>query len=387
MSGMNVEDLPPGWVASALSDVAQINPPLDRCVVNDDVPVAFIPMRAVEPEGGGVVSPEVRRYAEVKKGYTSFLSKDVVMAKITPCMENGKTAVVPDVAGQVCFGSTEFHAIRPEPGIEPKWIAQFLLQHEVRRSAQRQMTGGVGQMRVPASFLEAVRVPVAPAAEQVRITDALDELFSDLDAAVAALERARAKLKLYRASVLKAAVEGTLTAEWRAQHPHTEPATELLRRILIERRRRWEEEQLAKFKAKGQVPPINWKSKYQEPVAPDVAAIPQLPKGWVLSSMDAMTTRITSGSRDWQQFYGKGPGTFIMAQNVRPGRFDRTFRQQVEPPPDDASCERSLVRADDLLVTIVGANTGDVCRALVQFAGVPIFQHPNGLKALRWLDC
>ena len=140
---MNVEDLPPGWVASALSDVAQINPPLDRCVVNDDVPVAFIPMRAVEPEGGGVVSPEVRRYAEVKKGYTSFLSKDVVMAKITPCMENGKTAVVPDVAGQVCFGSTEFHAILPEPGaFSPKWIAQFLLQHEIRRSAQRQMTGG-----------------------------------------------------------------------------------------------------------------------------------------------------------------------------------------------------------------------------------------------------
>jgi type I restriction enzyme S subunit len=308
VSGVNVEDLPPGWVASALSEIAQINPPLDRCVVNDNVPVTFIPMRAVEAEGGGVVSPEVRPYVEVKKGYTSFLSNDVIMAKITPCMENGKTAVVPDVVGQVCFGSTEFHVIRSEQGIEPKWLAQFLLQHEVRRIAQRQMTGGVGQMRVPTSFLEAVQVPVAPSAEQVRITDAIDELFSDLDAAMAAL--ARAKLKLYRASVLKAAFEGILTADWRAQHPHTEPATELLRRILIERRRRWEEEQLAKFKAKGQVPPKNWRTRYQEPAAPATSNLPSLPDGWCWSGMDQLGSldrgRSKHRPRDAAVLYG-GP--------------------------------------------------------------------------------
>ena len=65
-------------------------------------------MRAVEPEGAGLVRPELRRYSEVKKGYTSFLSGDVIMAKITPCMENGKTTVVPDLPGSVCFGSPNF---------------------------------------------------------------------------------------------------------------------------------------------------------------------------------------------------------------------------------------------------------------------------------------
>ncbi|MGH9818019.1 MAG: restriction endonuclease subunit S, partial [Candidatus Acidiferrales bacterium] len=130
-----------------------------------------------------------------------------------------------------------------------------------------------------------IPVPVAPAAEQERIADALDELFSDLDAGVAALERVREKLKLYRASVLKAAVEGALTAEWRQQHPHTEPASELLKRILAERRHRWEEDQLAKLKAKGQQPPKNWKAKYKEAVAPDTTDLPPLPEGWCWSSL------------------------------------------------------------------------------------------------------
>ena len=148
---MSETRLPPGWEHPNISEIAQINPRLDRCVLNDQISVTFVPMRAVDEEGGGLVRPEVRAYGEVKKGYTSFLSGDVIMAKITPCMENGKTTVVPDVAGEVCFGSTEFHVLRPEIGVQARWLAQFLLQHDVRHVAQRKMTGGVGQMRVPAA--------------------------------------------------------------------------------------------------------------------------------------------------------------------------------------------------------------------------------------------
>ena len=107
------------------------------------------------------------------------------------------------------------------------------------------------------------------------------------------LTRVREKLKLYRASVLKAAVEGTLTAEWRAQHPKVEPASELLKRILAERRRRWEEEQLRKFKEKGQEPPKNWKAKYKEPVAPDTANLPPLPEGWCWATARSASLAIT----------------------------------------------------------------------------------------------
>jgi len=85
------------------------------------------------------------------------------------------------------------------------------------------------------------------------------------------------------------------------------------------------------------------------------------PPGWELMSLDELSIRITSGSRDWSPYYGAGHGTFIMAQNVRRGRLDLSYRQPVDPPLADSSARRSLVQYGDLLVTIVGANTGDVC--------------------------
>jgi type I restriction enzyme S subunit len=133
-----------------------------------------------------------------------------------------------------------------------------------------------------------IPLPLPPKPEQARIADTLDELFSDLDAAVAALERTKAKLKLYRASVLKAAVEGELTAEWRARHPKTEHASELLLRILAERRRRWEEGQVAKSTARGLTAPKNWKAKYQEPMAVNGADALELPACWCCASLDAL---------------------------------------------------------------------------------------------------
>jgi type I restriction enzyme, S subunit len=221
--------LPRGWECPSLAEIARVNPPLARRIEDDNVDVNFVPMRAVEPEGGGLLRPEVRSYGEVRKGYTAFVSGDVIMAKITPCMENGKTTVVPELPGSICFGSTEFHVIRAEDGVAARWIANYLLQHEVRRAAQRRMAGGVGQMRVPSSFLETVRIPLAPPREQVRIADAIDELLSDLDAGVAALERVREKLKLYRAAVLKVAVEGVLTGS--SQPYPTRPMGEIVESI------------------------------------------------------------------------------------------------------------------------------------------------------------
>ena len=149
-------------------------------------------------------------------------------------------------------------------------------------------------MRVRAETFRDFRFQLAPRIEQARIADTLDELFSDLNAGVAALEQARDKLKLYRAAVLKAVVEGALTADWRESHPDAEPAGELLKRILVERRRRWEEDQLRKFEEKGKTLPKNWKAKYKEPVAPDTTSLPPLPVGWCWATVDQLS-EIRSG--------------------------------------------------------------------------------------------
>jgi len=135
---------------------------------------------------------------------------------------------------------------------------------------------------------------LAPVAEQTRIVAKLEELLSDLDAGVAELKAAQKKLAQYRQSLLKAAVEGVLTTEWRTQHTHLETGAQLRARLLTERRARWEAKQLAKFKAQGKAPPKDWQKKYPEPVQPDTTDLPELPEGWAWASLD-MLGEIASG--------------------------------------------------------------------------------------------
>ena len=384
---MTVDDqaaLPKGWEYRPLIEVAQINPPLGRHILVDHVPVTFVPMRAIGVEGGGLTKPEIRPYGKVKKGYRAFLSGDVITAKITPCMENGKTTVVPEVPGGVCFGSTEFHVIRPENGIAPKWIERFLLQHKTRRDAQRQMAGGVGQMRVPAEFLNAVRIPVAPAAEQARIGEVLDELFSDLDAGVAALERARNALKLYRASVLKAAVEGTLTADWRAVHPDVEPASELLKRILAERRRRWEEDQLRKFAEKGKEPSKNWRSKYKEPVSPLTSTLPPLPQGWCWATMDQIGCTQGGLQKTPARAPTKDHYPYLRVANVHRGSLDLSDLHRFELNPRELTKLR-LEPGDILIVEGNGSRT-EIGRCALWNGEVTNCVHQNHIIRVRPLN-
>lgn len=144
---------------------------------------------------------------------------------------------------------------------------------------------GVTQKNIYLGDIKAFAAPVAPRAEQTRIVEKLEELLSDLDAGVAELKAAQHKLARYRQSLLKAAVQGELTAAWRAQHPPQESGAQLLDRILAERRARWEARQRAKFAQQGKTPPKGWQKKYSEPKPPDTAGLPDLPQGWVWSSL------------------------------------------------------------------------------------------------------
>ena len=199
----------------------------------------------------------------------------------------GKTAVV-SIDKRLAY-SNHMTRICLEAGFDPAFIAYHLHYLWMSGYFRHRCVNHVNQASISADPLsQTVPVVIAPSSEQSRIANVLDELFSGLDAGVKALERARGKLELYRASVLKASVEGVLTAEWRKEHLEGEPASELLKRILVERRRRWEQKQLRKFDETGKAPPKNWKTKYKEPVAPDTADLPPLPEGWCWVSIDQL---------------------------------------------------------------------------------------------------
>lgn len=167
-------------------------------------------------------------------------------------------------------------------------IDNKFLCHQLNTVDYHPFVTGSTRLKLTSSAMKQIPMVVAPAAEQTRIVEKLEELLSDLDAGVAELKAAQKKLEQYRQSLLKAAVEGALTAEWRKHHTPQETGAQLLARILTERRARWEAKQRAKFAEQGKPPPKDWQQKYPEPVQPDTSGLPELPDGWVWATIDQM---------------------------------------------------------------------------------------------------
>jgi type I restriction enzyme, S subunit len=213
-----MNELPQGWVNAALDDIAIVNPGrIEGLVARTSV--SFVPMPAVSDVDGEIVNPTVRPFAEVSKGYTQFQEGDVIFAKITPCMENGKIAVARSLENGVACGSTEFHVVRPLGQNSPDYIWRFLRQSSYRADAEAVMTGAVGQRRVPATHLKESRVPLPPLPEQRRIVAKIDSLIGKSRRARDHLDHIPRLVEKYKQAVLAAAFRGDLTRDWRAENP------------------------------------------------------------------------------------------------------------------------------------------------------------------------
>ncbi|TAY24801.1 restriction endonuclease subunit S [Rhizobium leguminosarum] len=156
-----------------LEDVCEINPRAPKNI-SDETPVSFLPMSAVS-EDGYVAFEEARTYGDVKKGYTYFERGDVLVAKITPCFENGKAASTSAIQNKIGFGSTEFHVLRASPDVDPKYVFYLLWSDRFRTIGEKGMTGSAGQKRVPADLLKRLEIPLPPLSEQKRIAAILDK--------------------------------------------------------------------------------------------------------------------------------------------------------------------------------------------------------------------
>jgi type I restriction enzyme S subunit len=329
---------PLGWSLARLSEIAEINPPNPEVNPAGSTEVSFVPMTAVQALTGRMDPSQLRHWSDVQKGYTRFQNDDVLFAKITPCMENGKIAVARGLRSGVGAGSTEFHVLRSSAAIFPSYLMYHLLQETFRKRARAAMKGTSGHLRVPASVLEEYLIPVAPSAEQMRILGVIDSHVTRLDETSALLERVQRNLKRYQASVLKAAVEGRLVpteAELaRAEKRDYEPASALLKRILTERRERWEKD--------------GRRGKYGEPEQPNTAQLPHLPLGWCWSTLDQVVLSLEGGTATTATS-ARTARPVLRSSAVRQGYVDLNDVRYL--PATAPSKEGAFIEEGDLLFT------------------------------------
>lgn len=289
-----MSDLPAGWIAAKLSELA--TPRGERVPPAAHPDKQFVGLEHVESQTTRILGSVSA--AEVKSSASLFRAGDVLYGRLRPYLNK---VAKPDFDG---LASAEFIVFPDQAHLRSGFLKHRLNAGDFASFATHLNAGD--RPRVDFEQIGAFDIALPPPAEQQRIVEKLEELLSDLDAGVTALERARSNLKRYRAAVLKAAVEGRLTDKWRAAHPDAEPAEKLLERILAERRKKWEEAQLAKYAEKRQLPPKWWKDRYAQPAKADVEALPTLPQGWCWATLDQLAeigtgaTPLRSEPRYWR---------------------------------------------------------------------------------------
>ncbi len=258
-----------------IGDICDLNP---RCVGPKDSssPVSFIPMPAVSDVDGIVLEHGTRPFSEVAKGYTRFCENDVLFAKITPCMENGKIAVAEGLHNKLGCGSTEFHVLRSRGSILPRYLWYFLRQESFREEAEHHMSGAVGQRRVPADYLRNATLPVPSIAEQERVVKWLDGLLARSGKVRSELTPIPRLVERYRRAIFASASSGRLTTNWRASNAPGEGAADFLARVERERQATYKSQNLDRVRSRFQ----KAKAKQLKHTVPSVSDDDDYPDHW-----------------------------------------------------------------------------------------------------------
>ena len=220
------------WEENLLGEICEINPKrISTKELDDDIEVSFVPMSSVSDIKGVIEQPLVKKLAEVKKGFTNFSVGDVIFAKITPCMENGKSAVVENLMNGIGFGSTEFHVLRCSERLYNRYLYHLVRWKKFRDEARQVMTGAVGQQRVPKEFLEQYTINTPPVKEQIEIVRILDNLLEKEQKARELCDIIIKNIEQLKKSILARAFRGELNTN----NPGEESALELLKEVIQER--------------------------------------------------------------------------------------------------------------------------------------------------------
>lgn len=332
------EDSPFHWASARLGEIAEVRLGRQRSPARATGPNMVRYLRAANLTWHGVDFGDVKEmdFTPAEVAVYGLRAGDILLAEASgSASEVGKPGVYPPTAITHCFQNTLIR-VRSDRALTP-----FLHLHFVKDAllgAFARASRGVGIHHLGSEALTSWPISLPPIREQGAIVDAVASQLSRLDAAVASLERARAKLKAYRASVLKAAVEGRLVPTEadlaRKEKRDYEPADVLLRRILAERRRRWEQAELAKLTAAGKPPKDDkWKAKYEEPAPPDTSELPELPEGWCWTTATALFWDAGYGTSEKCSPDGTGMPV-LRIPNVQAGRITLDDMKYASPEAD-----------------------------------------------------
>jgi type I restriction enzyme S subunit len=314
----------------------------------------YIDIGSIDRASKRISDPKPLTLAQAPSRAKQVLKAGDVLVSMTRPNLNAVALVPQHLDGSI--GSSGFHVLRS------RWLSPgFLLalaQTQDFIDAMSNVVQGALYPAVRPRDIAAYSFSFETPAQQARIVAKLEELLSDLDAGVAELKAAQKKLAQYRQSLLKAAVEGALTAEWRAKNTSTETGAQLLERILKERRARWEAKQLAKFESQAKAPPKDWQKKYPEPVQPDTTDLPALPQGWVWATLSQAGWLDRGKSkhrpRNAPHLYG-GPYPFVQTGDIR---HSDTYISSVEATYSEDGLAQSRLWPVGTMCITIAANIG-----------------------------
>jgi type I restriction enzyme S subunit len=319
-----MQGLPAGWTRASIGELCDVNPRGFDEEPGDDELISRVPMAAIEAATGRMDASTQVRYGDFKnKSLTRFQENDVLFAKITPCMENGKIAKAQGLTNGRALGSTEFHVLRSRGAVLPEYLMHYLLQRHVRRVAEQHMSGAVGQRRVPRPYLAELEIPVPPLDEQHRIVAKLDEQLTHVEAGREAVEAASVKQQPLMDGILDECVLGS----------KYDPSEESLKDIQARSSRK-----------------INYRSLHA------------LPIGWVWRVAQDVCSSIVSGSTPQASLMHADNGDipFLKVYNIsKRGFVDFTVRPTfVDRETHEQGLRRSKVLPGDVLTNIVGPPLG-----------------------------
>ena len=355
MSEARIEKMPKHWKATTFGEIAQLlrGVSYKKPDASNKPELGKVPVLRANNIGHGLNFNKLVYVPAVLVKPEQFIKKgDIIIAMSSGSKHLvGKSAQAnedyPGGYGAFCAN------LRVSEKINAKYVAYFYSSPKNLKLISAASSGSNINNLKREHILNAP-IPIAPYEQQKLIVAKIEELFSHIDAGVIALNSSKKLLKQYRQSVLKSAVTGELTKQWREKNEDDLGGTnKLLEQILIQRRKTWEAQQLGQFEAKGKIPKGNkWKDKYKEPETPTLNDVPNT---WIPVTLDQITEYITSGSRGWAKFYSESGATFIRAQNLKHDEL-RLDDVAFVTLPNTAEGMRTRVKLSDILITITGAN-------------------------------